>query len=86
MRKINQCEEEHGAHTGSPKTSGANGGGNGNTTDAGLRSVTYRPPVHSKSTTCLGSCTERRGSSVSLIKLPNFDNKKFNLKNKMEIM
>lgn len=36
------------------------------TTDAsGLREITYRPSIHSKSTTCLGGCTERRGSAVS---------------------
>ncbi|XP_037044474.1 potassium channel subfamily T member 2 isoform X8 [Bradysia coprophila] len=34
--------------------------------EGGLRGVTYRPPGHSKSTTCLGSCTERRGSSYSI--------------------
>lgn len=34
--------------------------------DGGLREVTYRPPVHSKSTTCLGGCSERRGSAVSI--------------------
>lgn len=33
--------------------------------EGGLREVTYRPPVHSKSTTCLGGCTDRRGSAVS---------------------
>lgn len=36
------------------------------TSDAGgLREVTYRPSIHSKSTTCLGGCTDRRGSAVS---------------------
>ncbi|XP_037915505.1 potassium channel subfamily T member 2 isoform X3 [Hermetia illucens] len=32
----------------------------------GLRGVTYRPPIHHKSTTCLGGCTDRRGSSYSI--------------------
>lgn len=54
IKKI-QYEEETG-------TSTAGKDGNG----GGLREVTYRPPVHSKSTTCLGGCSERKGSVVSI--------------------
>lgn len=45
--------------------SSKDGNGNNNNGGSGLRSVTYRPPAHHKSTTCLGSCSERRGSAVS---------------------
>jgi hypothetical protein len=33
------------------------------TAEAGLKGVTYRPPVQ-KPTSCLGGCTARRGSMV----------------------
>lgn len=38
------------------------GGGSKGSAEAGLKGVTYRP----SSTSCLGGCTERRGSAVSL--------------------
>ncbi|XP_031621152.1 potassium channel subfamily T member 2 isoform X3 [Contarinia nasturtii] len=39
----------------------------GTTDSSRLREVTYRPSIHSKSTTCLGGCTEnRRGSAYSI--------------------
>lgn len=43
----------------------------GTTDGSGLREVTYRPSIHSKSTTCLGGCTERRGSAVSRLLIYN---------------
>lgn len=49
-----QYEEEAGASSKQGTTDGS-----------GLREITYRPSIHSKSTTCLGGCTERRGSAVS---------------------
>lgn len=33
-----------------------------------LRGVTYRPQMQQKSTTCLGGCSDRKGSVVSNIK------------------
>lgn len=49
-----QYDEEAGASSKQRKTD-----------DTGVREVTYRPSIHSKSTTCLGGCTDRRGSAVS---------------------
>ncbi|XP_055918282.1 potassium channel subfamily T member 2 isoform X28 [Eupeodes corollae] len=31
-----------------------------------LRGVTYRPPAHHKPTTCMGGCSDRKGSSYSI--------------------
>lgn len=61
MKTNVQYDEEGGRSSSKKSSSGGGGGGGGN----GLREVTYRPSIHSKSTTCLGGCTERRGSAVS---------------------
>lgn len=49
-----------------PATATAAAGGTvKGTAEAGLKGVTYRPPTMHKSTSCLGGCTDRRGSAVS---------------------
>ncbi|XP_055702404.1 potassium channel subfamily T member 2 isoform X27 [Phlebotomus papatasi] len=50
--------DEESATPGSSTTKG--------TAEAGLRGVTYRPPPLHKSTSCLGGCSDRRGSAYSL--------------------
>uniref|UniRef100_A0A7G3AUH9 Putative potassium channel subfamily protein t member 2 isoform x15 n=1 Tax=Lutzomyia longipalpis TaxID=7200 RepID=A0A7G3AUH9_LUTLO len=50
--------DEESATPGSSTTKG--------TAEAGLRGVTYRPPPLHKSTSCLGGCSDRRGSAYSI--------------------
>lgn len=60
-----QYDEEAGASSSKQTTTDGNG----------LREVTYRPSIHSKSTTCLGGCTDRRGSAVSSLPSDLWKNK-----------
>ncbi|XP_055606305.1 potassium channel subfamily T member 2 isoform X5 [Uranotaenia lowii] len=63
-----QYEEEVVTTTATASSTSASGQLNKGVAEANLRGVTYRPPAQSmrKSSSCLGGCTARRGSSYSI--------------------
>lgn len=78
-----QYEEEVVTTTATASSTSASGVPIKGVAEANLRGVTYRPPPAPvrKSSSCLGGCTARRGSSVSF-NTCHFGNKKNHLQKK----